>query len=532
MKKFVSICALLLVVAAGAKAEENVYGPYTNYKGHHQITSGIIIPTTAEVGLYNPVNGNIITIKSRGGQEFWFDHEAPIFEDSYIYWENSESQPFDPDNDYITLTEIIAYDNEPNLPSDQVPSQRGFNSSDPECGPTGSTGYFEGNSGTHYNATIETVTVGNLQTRLGSLYDVSPISGDPGGLVYLMQTAVPAYDFVCKPFEFTFEYLGWEYIGGDYPYKHSWCLNITQWDHSVDKVSDIDVQSPYVIPGYVEVIPPSNWAVGPWYIGRYSYQANPNHEITVGGGTYGWEVNAKTPYVGGGHAYLTKNGQPVSPIVDTMVVASGEPNACGDWGYLDADSNGDCTVDLIDLAETVNKWLACSDPDGQGCEHDTIVGIGMAFSSETDNTSAAKIAFLYDEANAGIIEPNDIIVEYQGFPVGSGAELLQVIEMIPDPNVGDPVTMKVIRNDEPMEKVAVAKEIPVNSKKTSGTNKRCAEGWITPSTKKTCQCIDGSYTCACAWQAKRDKDGKVIKVRQFCADTGGNVCRGDWITVK
>ena len=38
---------------------------------------------------------------------------------------------------------------------------------------------------------------------------------------------------------------------------------------------------------------------------------------------------------------------------------------CGDWGYLPADIDKDCQVDLADFADLAGDWLLCNDPTDQ-----------------------------------------------------------------------------------------------------------------------------------------------------------------------
>ncbi|MFH1371903.1 MAG: hypothetical protein ABII09_11555 [Planctomycetota bacterium] len=120
---------------------------------------------------------------------------------------------------------------------------------------------------------------------------------------------------------FSFDYVGYTNVGGNYPYEHSWELNITEWDPQLMYINDLEIEAPHVIPGYVEVIPPPTWHVGPWYIGRYSYEANPGDEIVNEGKYTDWKVRAKTPYVVPGTVYLTKDGQQISQTMETLVVA-------------------------------------------------------------------------------------------------------------------------------------------------------------------------------------------------------------------
>ena len=41
--------------------------------------------------------------------------------------------------------------------------------------------------------------------------------------------------------------------------------------------------------------------------------------------------------------------------------------SCGDWGYLPADLNRDCLVNLLDFAKFAESWLYCTDPNKPGC---------------------------------------------------------------------------------------------------------------------------------------------------------------------
>jgi len=520
----VSVCVLLLSGAAAGEQEK--LGPVPNYKGLVEQSGWIIIPTTAQVGLVDPFGGSY-TIEEHGGQEFYVEYDSPIFAASYVEFETSEQNPFNPGSDEILLTEVFAIDLEPGMDPGQVPPLAGFDPAEPALMPSGAA-WFEGQNGTQYQAMVDTVPVGDLPMRLPG-YDVSAFVGPPNEIVHIVQGSVPAAEFIPRPIEFDFEYLGYVEIGGEYPYQHSWALNITHWDPQVLKISDVDVEAPHVVPGYVEVIPPENWAVGPWYIGRYSYEANPGQEITTGGGTFGWKVNAKTPYVVPGVVYLTDDQQRVSPVQMTMVPGPG-PQGCGLWGYAPADLNHDCYVNLADLAQMALQWLSCTDPAGADCIYDSIIGVGFAFDGE-DFDHAATVAFLLEDQGE-VLDAGDVILEYRGVAVSSGADLLQTINSLPDLAVGEQVDMLVLRQGmlSPELVSPVAREIPVLSASTSSENKKCVEIPITPS-GKSCGCVSGDYICASGYTTKR-KDGKVVSIQYRCADTGGNVCRGDWFTVK
>ena len=150
------------------------------------------------------------------------------------------------------------------------------------------------------------------------------------GHVVLTQRGVPISDFKetmivaseeePQEFDFSFDYLGCVHVGGEYPYLHSWALNIRQWNPAVPMVTDVEVEGPSIIPGYVKVIPPENWSVIPITVGRYGYEANPTDPIVNEGRYTDFRVEAKTPYVEPGQVHLTENGQPVSPPVETVVV--------------------------------------------------------------------------------------------------------------------------------------------------------------------------------------------------------------------
>jgi len=543
MKKSILMFFIVLVTACVIYAESEEYGPIPNYKGWHETTGIVVIPTTTYAYFVDPF-GNTYKIKARGGKEFEIHYPTPIFVDSFVYLETAPGVPFDPETDDIIMTEIFALDLDPGLDPNMVPPQSGFNPADAEIVPTMVPGYFEGLSGTQYPVPVETLPVSDLPVRLPG-YDVSKIMDiPPGAIVHLMQRVVPAADFVIKPFEFTYEYGGYfeqsdpEWVGPKnpkYPYQHYWELIIHEWS-DVEYVSDVDIEEPWTIkPGYVEVVPPENWHSSGITVGRMGYESNPGAEIGAGGGSLGiaWRVNGKIPAVIPGHVVLTQKKVPISRIMNTMVVDS-EPNYCGDWGYLRADFDEDCDVDMYDFAHFAQRWLDCTDPQGERCSHDSIVGVGFAFDGD-DTSGPAMIGFLYDDSTcSGILEPGDVIAEYRGIAVTSGAQLRGIMEALPDVAVGAPVPMVVLKQGSGFSRnvAPAAQEIPVVAGRTSSENKRCAVGWITPTDKKTCHCIPDSYVCACGWEAKRGKNGKIMSVRYHCADTGGNTCHGDWITVK
>jgi hypothetical protein len=280
-----------------------------------------------------------------------------------------------------------------------------------------------------------------------------------------------------------------------------------------------------------------NWGGEGITVGRYGYQANEGAEISAGGGSLGveWRVNGKVPQVVPGHVTLTMDQVPVSKVMNTMIVAS-DANYCGDWGYLASDEDGDCDVDAYDFGYWAQRWLDCTDPTNANCGFETIVGVGFAFDGE-DITGPAKIGFLQEDCGCVGLDANDIIIEYRGHTVSCGFTLLRTIEALPDVSVGQSVPMLVLKEGETTAVLVnpIAREIPVKASRGYSTNKRCNFGWIhgtNGTLKKTCYCVTGPYICARGWNARRNKNGKIMEVRYHCADTGGNVCHGDWISVK
>ena len=433
MKKTLTLIVCTLCFVGMVKAQEEPYGPYPNFKGTEPATAIVTIPTTSDVWLDDGL-GHTYHIKSQGGQEFEIHYTSPIFVDSYAYPVHPPERPFDPDLDYLILTEIFAYDLQPSLDPNLVPNQRGFNPTNPEIWPIGTSGRFIGQSGTVYSVPLEILTVGQLAARLPG-YDVSKIQPPLSNKVFLLQGTVPGFDFVEKPFEFSYEYRGViDQLDPDwrgpknpqYPFQHKWELLITNWS-DVNMISDLEVEQPWVIyPGYIEIVPPTDWHDTGVTIGRYGYEANPGSEIQVGGGSLGveWRVNGKVPAVDPGVVYLTTKKIPVSKIMPAMVPDNPDAH-CGDWGYRDADLNKDCYVNFADLALFALDWLKCSDPQGQDCSPNSIIGLGFGFNAEDSNYPATIVYLLDPDATPGL-DVNDIIVEYQGITIYSGAQLLGV----------------------------------------------------------------------------------------------------------
>ncbi len=57
-------------------------------------------------------------------------------------------------------------------------------------------------------------------------------------------------------------------------------------------------------------------------------------------------------------------------IVETYLFEKYQPTLeCSDWGYYQQDLNQDCYVNLADFAIFVQRWLQCTDPQGEGCDN-------------------------------------------------------------------------------------------------------------------------------------------------------------------
>lgn len=104
---------------------------------------------------------------------------------------------------------------------------------------------------------------------------------------------------------------------------------------------------------------------------------------------YKWsDLNGYIPTVGDQHgfvAFLCDNDDN-DGIRDTFLYDSGSGDtsvnanpsayrvvtltdgiACGDLGFIETDIDGNCIVNLADLAEMAKDWLGCTDPAGIGC---------------------------------------------------------------------------------------------------------------------------------------------------------------------
>jgi hypothetical protein len=473
MKNLLLVTFCVLLIAVPAVAVKQKYGPVPNYKGTHPAGASSTVPTAGTWYIYNPVTTNTTKFGGWGGGEYMFNYTAPIFVNSYI-----EVDPCAPSSGTMNLTEIVTYDEDPGEPY-TIPNQRGFTASDPEVGLGSPSSYFfAGKSGVHYSASVMTWTVGALQLPGSPVqgYNTSKISGPPENIVYIVQTTIPAVqvsDFIGR-FEYTISYLGQTPSGDpEKPYAHSFQLNITQWDPSVPKISDIDWEAPYIVPGYVSIVNPPNWVNpgGTW--GRAGFEANTGAEISPGTGSFGFTVTGKMPYVSGGHAYLTQGGRLSSPVINTMIVGANAATDCGTTGRLAADLNMDCYVNFQDFAIFAAQWLQCTDPDNVNCTQVSIAGLGIVYDRE-ETQGPARVLALYD-THVSELQAGDEIVEYLGMPISSGASLYTATQTMPDLTVGQTVPMTVVRSGSVLQLNPAAIALPLVDASIAYNSKNCTQ---------------------------------------------------------
>jgi hypothetical protein len=534
MRKPILISMFVLLSACTASAQEQAYGPVQNYDGMQQTSTNYTVPTTGSWFVYNPLTQNIMKFGAWGGQTYTCIHPAPMFVDSYLYVD-----PCHPDYG-ARITEVCAYKEEAGIPKGKIPLQRGFTAADPEVVIGAGPFFFAGSSGVPYSASVETCAVGSLAARLSG-YDVSKIGGPPENIVYIVQASIPAgavQDFMGQ-FEFSIQYQG-QTPSGDpcMPYLHSFMLNITQWDPSVPKISDIDWEAPHIVPGYVTIVAPPTWINpgGTW--GRTGFEANTGSEIVLGTGSFGWTVKGKTPYVQGGHAYLTFDGTLASPVIKTMIVGQNAATDCGAWGYLAADLDGDCYVGFQDLAILASQWCKCSDPDGTGCSQDTVVGLGIVYNAD-DTSGPAVVQDLYDTHASGI-NAGDQIVKFCGVPVANGASLFTATQAMPPLTVGQTVPVTVVRGTAVIDLNLTAISIGLVDTNVSIENRNCTQVTSSnPTTGYTCMCTTGTHLCSCGYQHQpnfvtwHNWAWRGYQVRKICFDdaTPPNSCQTPWMSM-
>ena len=115
----------------------------------------------------------------------------------------------------------------------------------------------------------------------------------------------------------TFEVDSYSNQGGEYPHVFEYVLTVTEeaWSE-VDSlpVDDFEIFWPYKVGGYIEVIPPENWAVNPIGLYGFGYEANTGAEFTNAGSLSGFTIKGKFPELIWGESTVTKDGVVVGGV--------------------------------------------------------------------------------------------------------------------------------------------------------------------------------------------------------------------------
>ena len=123
-------------------------------------------------------------------------------------------------------------------------------------------------------------------------------------------------------------------------------------------------------------------------------------------------------------------------------------------GSADADINGDGVLNILDFVAYQQAFQA-------GCpDAIEIIATGFAYDA-TDEENPATILFLWDQMNAEVLRPDDVILAYRGIEVGSGAKLEQLIADLPDALPGELIDFKIMRGEDVFEVAAVAEPVLV-----------------------------------------------------------------------
>lgn len=234
MKKIV-LMLIVFCMCSAVFAEQYNVGPYPNYNGVVQQGFGITIPTTTDFYINDPF-GNAYHIASRGGQVVDVTYDAPVFAASYAELESSESSPFNGETGSLILTEIWTWNMDPGAPPEVMPLLRGFEPGQPAIRIL-EPGFYEGKSGVQYwTGPPEAVMVRDLPMMLDG-YDTGMIMDDPpGGIVFVTQAVVPAWDIAdelppCEPFFLIASSDQWqEKLDAEWPGEFIEPMSPVEWD--------------------------------------------------------------------------------------------------------------------------------------------------------------------------------------------------------------------------------------------------------------------------------------------------------------
>lgn len=146
-----------------------------------------------------------------------------------------------------------------------------------------------------------------------------------------------------------------------------------------------------------------------------------------------------------------------------------------------------------------------------------VIGVGMAFD---DNNRPATIAFLYEDINAELLGPGDVIREYRGHRVSTGAELYQLIMDLPDVAPGDKVDLVLVKPTGQTVRVAAVAAVFAEKVTESTLEDRACE-----EKKGVCLCSQDQQgsTCVRRIHSVLGPDGKTMSTSSSC-DDGANIC--------
>lgn len=193
-----------------------------------------------------------------------------------------------------------------------------------------------------------------------------------------------------------------------------------------------------------------------------------------------------------------------------------------------ADMNGDGILNILDFVAYQAAFQA-------GCPTGVkVIATGFAYDPD-DEINPATILFLWDQANADILRPDDQILAYRGIEVGSGAKLDQLIADLPDVVEGEHVEFTIMRDEDIFDVAAVAVPVlvadadaPPTVKSVTFKDRDCEE--VTVGTKEVCRCVDfnnAATLCTIDVHSNAAEDGKTVYVRATCSDSDLVSCDTD-----
>jgi hypothetical protein len=201
---------------------------------------------------------------------------------------------------------------------------------------------------------------------------------------------------------------------------------------------------------------------------------------------YGWQIRNDTPTYNVMTYFKSKEAE--TEYYSYLDVTFG--SRCGQWGYPLGDFDKDCHVNLADLSIMAQNWLLSSEPNEPGAVigENAFIGTGIAFDGE-DTVGPARVLLLYDDLNADVVEPNDIILEYRGQSISSGSQLKSVIMTTDDLPLGQKVPVILQKGAQYIE-ARLKQEVVVNL--VYGGWKKCINQKCV-----TIQTTGGKSSCAC-----------------------------------